>query len=552
MQKSSKLTVVVAALSAAVMSLSACGGSSDTASTDTSTSGNTDQVMSVYGCEPANPLIPTNTNEVCGGNPIDLLFAKLVAYDDKGKTENEVAKEIKASDENKKFTITLNDGWKFTDGTAVTAESFTKAWSYGANVSNAQLSSSFFQNIVGFSDLQKKGVDKNAQLSGLKVVDDKTFTVDLTSPSSVFPTSLGYSAFAPLPDSFFKDPKAFGEKPVGNGPYKFESWTHNDSIKLVKNDDYKGVAPAHNGGITFKMYTDTEPAYADVQAGNLDALETVPASASQTFTTDSSVQAYNKAGSVFQSFSFPATLKHFELGTKEGTLRRQAVSMAINRKQLVDKVLGGIGTPAVDFISPVIPGYSDSLKGNGVLKYNKDEAKKLWAEADEISKWTDSDKLTFAYNTDGGAKPVYDAIVNQVKNTLGINVATNPIPTFSEFRNSITARTMKSAFRTGWQADYPSAENYLSPLYSSAAADGKGSNDGDYKNSEFDALLTKAATASDEDTANESYHAAEELLLRDLPSVPLYYSNAAGVAAKGVKGFKMNWKNLPVYQELTK
>ncbi|MCI1936388.1 MAG: ABC transporter substrate-binding protein, partial [Bifidobacteriaceae bacterium] len=160
MQKSSKLTVVVAALSAAVMSLSACGGSSDTASTDTSTSGNTDQVMSVYGCEPANPLIPTNTNEVCGGNPIDLLFAKLVAYDDKGKTENEVAKEIKASDENKKFTITLNDGWKFTDGTAVTAESFTKAWSYGANVSNAQLSSSFFQNIVGFSDLQKKGVDK--------------------------------------------------------------------------------------------------------------------------------------------------------------------------------------------------------------------------------------------------------------------------------------------------------------------------------------------------------------------------------------------------------
>lgn len=138
MRKSSKLTIVVAALSAAVMSLSACGASSD----DGSANGGADPIISVYGCEPQNPLIPTNVNEVCGGNPIDLLFAKLVAFDSEGEPQNEVAKEIKASDGNKKYTITLNDGWKFSDGTDVTSESFTKAWSYGANVTNAQLSTS--------------------------------------------------------------------------------------------------------------------------------------------------------------------------------------------------------------------------------------------------------------------------------------------------------------------------------------------------------------------------------------------------------------------------
>jgi oligopeptide transport system substrate-binding protein len=111
---------------------------------------------------------------------------------------------------------------------------------------------------------------------------------------------------------------------------------------------------------------------------------------------------------------------------------------------------------------------------------------------------------------------------------------------------------MKSAFRTGWQPDYPSAENYLKPLYSSSAADGNGSNDGDYKNSAFDALISKAASSTSEDDANKDYQAAQELLLKDLPAVPLYYSNANGVAAKGVKGFTMNWKNLPVYQDLTK
>jgi oligopeptide transport system substrate-binding protein len=111
---------------------------------------------------------------------------------------------------------------------------------------------------------------------------------------------------------------------------------------------------------------------------------------------------------------------------------------------------------------------------------------------------------------------------------------------------------MDALFRTGWQADYPAAEDYLTPLYSSAAADGKGSNDGDYKSTEFDNLLTKAASATNESEANKDYQAAEELLFKDLPSVPLYYENASGVAAKGVKNFKMNWKNLPVYQELTK
>jgi oligopeptide transport system substrate-binding protein len=143
----------------------------------------------------------------------------------RGKASNEVAKEIKANSDNTEFTITLKDGWKFSDGTPVTAESFTKAWSYGANATNAQVSSSFFSVIKGYDALQEKGVASDAQLSGLKVVDDSTFTVSLNEASSVFPIMLGYTAYAPLPESFFKDPKAFGEKPVGNGAYKFESWT---------------------------------------------------------------------------------------------------------------------------------------------------------------------------------------------------------------------------------------------------------------------------------------------------------------------------------------
>ncbi|MEE0654277.1 MAG: ABC transporter substrate-binding protein, partial [Bifidobacterium criceti] len=108
------------------------------------------------------------------------------------------------------------------------------------------------------------------------------------------------------------------------------------------------------------------------------------------------------------------------------------------------------------------------------------------------------------------------------------------------------------AFRTGWQPDYPSAENYLYQLYDSAAADGHGSNDGDYKNAEVDALLAKAASATNDDEQIDLYHQAEEILLEQLPAVPLYYSNANGVAAKGVKGFEMDWQNQPIYANMTK
>ena len=546
-----KKALAFAAMACSVaMLLSACGGSnSNAASGDTAGS----NIITAYNSEPQNPLIPGNTNETGGGKPVDLLFSRLVSFDKDGKASNEVAESITPNDDATQYTIKIKSGWKFTDGTPVTAESFTKAWSYVANAKNAQKCSSFFSAIAGYDDLQKDGLKGDEQLSGLKVVDDTTFTVDLNQSDSVFPIKVGYSAFAPLPESFYKDPKAFGEKPVGNGPYKFQSWAHDNQIVLVKNPDYKGNRVAKNDGVTFKVYTKDEAAYADIQSGSLDVMESVPASATKTFQKDSTVQAYNKAGSVIQQFTIPAKLKHFEADTEEGTLRRQAVSMAINRENICKKVLNGTGTPAADFTSPLTPGYSDSLKGSGNLKYNEKKAKELWAKANAISPWTSDDKFTFAYNADGGHEVIYTAVVNSINNVLGAGVAaTNPYPTFNDFRTAVSDRKVNGAFRSGWQPDYPSAENYLVQNFASAAADGNGSNDGDYKNPEFDALCDKAAASKSVADANKLYQQAQEVLLNDLPAVPLYYANAYGVASTGVSGFEMNWQNLPVYENMTK
>ena len=538
-----KTLTVMVACGALVLPLAACGSSS--------AGGSDDNIVRVYGCEPQNPLIPTDTNEVCGGNPETLLFSELIGFDAKGNPKNEVADSIEANGDNTEYTIKLKKGWKFTDGTEVKAENFTRAWSYGANAKNAQLGASFFAPIQGFEDLQKDGLKGDEQLSGLTVVDDYTFTVKLNAPSSVFKTMLGYSGYAPLPDSFFDDPKAFGENPVGNGAYKFDSWDHNQSIKLSKNPDYKGSFPAKNDGVWFMVYTDPQPAYADVEAGNLDSMDTVPTSALSTFESDDQVQAVNEPGNVSQSFTFAANQKHFSLDD-EGRLRRAAVSMAIDREQIIDKVSNGTNTPATDFTAPLIPGYSESVPGNEVLQYNPDKAKELWEQANQIAPWGDDESFDIAYNADGGGKDIYDAICNSIHNTLGIKSQATPYPTFSEMRDDITDRKITTAFRSGWQPDYPSAYSYLYSLYDSESADGKGSNDGDYKNPEFDALIDKANTESSDDAAKQDYQQAQEILFKDLPAVPLWYANNKGVASKNVKGFTLTWQGIEDYRNMTK
>lgn len=538
-----KTLTVMVACGALVLPLAACGSSS--------AGGSDDNIVRVYGCEPQNPLIPTDTNEMCGGDPETLLFSELIGFDAKGNPKNEVADSIEANGDNTEYTIKLKKGWKFTDGTEVKAENFTRAWSYGANAKNAQLGASFFAPIQGFEDLQKDGLKGDEQLSGLTVVDDYTFTAKLNAPSSVFKTMLGYSGYAPLPDSFFDDPKAFGENPVGNGAYKFDSWDHNQSIKLSKNPDYKGSFPAKNDGVWFMVYTDPQPAYADVEAGNLDSMATVPTSALSTFESDDQVQAVNEPGNVSQSFTFAANQKHFSLDD-EGRLRRAAVSMAIDREQIIDKVSNGTNTPAVDFTAPLIPGYSESVPGNEVLQYNPDKAKELWEQANQIAPWGDDESFDIAYNADGGGKDIYDAICNSIHNTLGIKSQATPYPTFSEMRDDITDRKITTAFRSGWQPDYPSAYSYLYSLYDSESADGKGSNDGDYKNPEFDALIDKANTESSDDAVKQDYQQAQEILFKDLPAVPLWYANNKGVAAKNVKGFTLTWQGIEDYRNMTK
>jgi oligopeptide transport system substrate-binding protein len=533
-------TVAVAALSAVALLAAGCG-SGDSDDTATSAAGaKTGGEITVRGCNPQNPLVPSNTTETCGGNVIDAVFSKLVHYNaETAKPELDIAQSIETTD-NQNFTVKLKPGYKFHDGTPVTSKSFVDAWNYAAYGPNAQSSGYFMEPIEGFGDLQCAGTTnpddpcegytpKAKEMTGLKVVDDNTFTIKTTEKVSNLPVRLGYSAFAPLPEAFFKDPKAFGDKPIGAGPYKLDSWTKEQAIVLSKFADYSGDFGGKVDKVTFKIYQDPDAAYNDVIANNLDVTDEIPASAliDDKYKSDLPDRNAQKESGVIQAIT--AAPAKVDPNYADPRIK-QAISMAIDRDTIIKQIFNGTRVPATGWVSPVVDGYKADQCGE-YCKYDPAKAKALLAEAGGFK----GDKITLSYNADAAHKEWTEATCNSIKQALGVECQAVGVVDFATFRSQIADRKMKGLFRTGWQMDYPSIENFLSPIYKTGAS----SNDGDYSNPEFDKLLVEGAAATDPAAANAKYQEAEALLAKDMASIPMWYGKATMGWSNKVTGVKI-------------
>jgi oligopeptide transport system substrate-binding protein len=512
---------------------SACGGGGEGEGEANVPPGEVAGAVTVRGCTPENPFIPTNTNEACGGNVLDNILAKLVRYDAKtAEPINNIAESIE-SDDSQHWTIKLKDGWTFHDGTPVKAKNFVDAWNWGAYGPNAQLNSYFFEPIQGYADVNPsppEGSPPDAQpptptvntMSGLKIVDDLTFEATLAAPKSVFPVMLGYTAFAPLPDSFFADNgAAFGKNPIGAGPYKFVSYTENQSIVLTANTDYQGENKPSVKDVTYKIYQDLDAAYTDLLADNLDINDEIAPSglAGGKYQTDLGERVVEQAEGTTQTITFPLYDPKFPAANAD---LRKAISMAIDRESIVRNVFNDTRIPMTSYVSPVVDGYKEGNCGDACI-FNEAEAKKLFQSAGGFS-----GTLTIAYNADGGHKEWVDATCISINNTLGINCQGKPYVDFATMRAEINDRKMDGLYRTGWQMDYPSIENFLVPIYKTGAS----SNDGEYSNPTFDEQLNKADQAKT-DEANALYQEAEQTLAADMPVIPLWFN-------KTVAGYSNN------------
>lgn len=510
-------TVAVAGISAVALLATACGGSDntdDSGSGETAAEGaSTGGEIVVYGCNPENPLVAGNTGETCGGNVLNVLTSTLVYYDpETAEPQNDIMESIE-TDDNQTFTVTIKKGYMFHDGTEVKAKNFVDAWNYTAFGPNGQEGSYFMSAIEGADEVSAEDATVE-EMSGLAVVDDYTFTIKTTGKVSNLPVRLGYTAFAPQPDVFFEDPEAFGKNPVGAGPYKFDSWTENQEIVVSKFADYSGDFGGNVDKITFKIFQELDPAYAEILAGNLDVINNVPTSAliDEIYQSDLDGRAEQRETSYYgyigMNYQTDPSLADVNV--------RKAISKAIDRQLIIDQVYNGTYVPATGWVSPVVDGYQPDVCGDACV-YDPDAAKTMLDEAGGYD-----GRLTLSYNNDGGHKEWTEATCNSIKNALEIECVATPLVDFSTFLTQLSEREMKGLFRSAWVMDYPSIENYLGPIYGADA----GSNYFDYANQAFTDKLAEADAADTLEDANALYQEAEAILAEDFPTIPLWYGKS--------------------------
>ncbi|WP_326826181.1 peptide ABC transporter substrate-binding protein [Streptosporangium sp. NBC_01756] len=526
---------IIAGTALLALGLAACGGES---STDGGTAAAGQPVRMELG-EPQKLFYPGDTTESEGAEVLGAVFAPLVRYDENKQVVNDVAESIKSTD-NKVWTIELKPGytWQDSAGTALTAQNYVDAWNYSANQDNVQGANGFFSRIEGWADLNP-GEGKTVstkEMKGLKVVDDTTFKVTLTEPFSQFKTMLGYTAFYPLPKAAFGDDgkvtEAYAKQPIGQGYFKMDAPYNkgtSQTIDLTRYDKFPGEKPKFDK-LQFKLYTSAETAFNDLRAGNLDIHDSLPPSAVASAKAELGERYIDQADAGVGYIGFPLQYNKIYSDIRI----REAISMAIDRKTIADTVFSGTRAPADDFINPLLDGYRQGACA--VCTYDPAKAKAQYAEAGGPK------TLELGYNSDGPHKEWIEAVANNLRANLDVQVSVKPFEKFASILDELDDKTYGGMFRMGWAIDYPSAENYLTPVFSTIAIK-TGSNYAGWSNKEFDGLLAKGDAAKTQKDGLQFYQQADDLLIKEMPYVPVYFYRINAAFSQHVKGVRINLLN---------
>ncbi len=479
-----------------------------------------DLVVSIGIGEPKS-LIPSSTTETEGAKVMDALFTSLVDYD-KDMRPVDLAAESITTQDNKVWVIKLLPGWTFHNGEPVIADSYINAWNAGAWGPNAHDGNNFFVKIAGYDAMNptRKGATPTAKkLTGLRKLDDLSFEVTLTSPYVNFKSMLGYTAFLPLPAAAFTDlannqiDPAFQDAPIGQGPFRMQGkWQHDQLIQTVRYEKYAGAGKPHVAGVDFKIYQTQTTQYQDLLAGQLDIVPQIPLENLSGAIADLGARYKTSPASTIQILAFPT----FDPRFSKVEIRR-AISKAIDRDEIIQKIFLTSQAPLRSFVSPLVPGYRPNTCGEACV-FNPQKARALFNAAGGPA--AVKGRIEIAYNVDGGHKPWVDATCNQLRTNLGVECLGNPQPKFAEMLTKAEHKEPMGMFRMGWVFDYPAMENYLWPLYSTHGS----SNYYGYSNPQFDHLVEAGDQAATPEAATALYQQAEDLLVRDVPVLPLRYA----------------------------
>lgn len=435
----------------------------------------------------------------------------------------------KANANNTAWTFTLRKGVRFHDGTAMNADAIvfnlSRWWDKSHPYGFRDQGRTF--EIVGELLGGYKG-DATAVIKNIVKVNDTTVRVDLNKPSSVLPNVMaaGYFGIA-SPTAIKKEGAKYGtpaSKPVGTGPFIFQSWRTGDRVTLLPNKLYWGEK-AKVDQLIIRNIKDASQRLNELKAGTIDFANDLTPDSLKSVQADKNLVAVKRP-----SFNVGFVSMNNRNQYLKNQQVRQAISMAINKKAIVDAFWNGLGVSNASFVPPVMA-WANSSKVPADYKFDPAAAKKMLAEAGypngfSIDLWY----MPVSRPYFPTPKPIAEAIAADLS-AIGIkvNLKTQDWAKYLEDRNKEPGFDM---YMIGWTGDYGDPDNFYGAYYGANASD-----DINWNPANVETLLQQGRAAATQEAKAKVYSQLHEITYNAAYRVPMVHSNPLAAARSYVKGW---------------
>ncbi|HEC1650269.1 TPA: oligopeptide ABC transporter substrate-binding protein OppA [Yersinia enterocolitica] len=455
------------------------------------------------------------------------LFEGLVNQNAQGEVVPGVASHWQTTD-NQTYIFTLRRDAKWSNGDPVTAQDFVYSWR--RLVDPKSLSPfAWFAELAGVENAQQIiAGTMSPDTLGVSAVDQYTLKVKLNRPVPYFPSLTANFSLFPVPQSvvekYGSDWTKVGNL-VGNGAFKLQDRVVNEKLVLVPNEHYWDHANTVLTKVTFIPINQEANATKRYQAGDIDITESFPKNLYQKLLKDIPDQVYtpDQLGTYYYAFNT-------QRAPTNDVRVRKALSYAIDRKIIAEKVLGTGEKPAYHFTPDVTAGYHPVA--NALQQQDQDE---LNAQAKALLHAAGYGpdkplKLSLLYNTSDNNQKLAIAIASMWKKTLGVDVQMIN----QEWKTYIDSRNTGNfdVVRASWVGDYNEPSTFLSLLTSTHSG-----NIAKFQSENYDHVLNEASRQTNPKLLNDDYNKAEQIIAEQVPIAPIYQFTNGRLIKPWVKGY---------------
>lgn len=482
------------------------------------------------GAEPET-LDPHKSTGVPENNILNDIEEGLVAWAADGTITPGIAESWETSDDGLTWTFHLRES-KWSNGDALTAEDFVYSFRRAVDPATASDYAPILAPIVNVESAIAG--EKKPEEIGVAATDPKTLTITLNSPTPYLLGLLAHNISFPVHKATvekFGDQWTRPGNAVTNGAFTISDWVPQSQVTLVKNPNYWDADSVKLDKIVYYPTEDIEEELKRYRAGELDWTYEVPNTQIKWLRENMAEEFHNAP--YLGTYYYVINLTKEPLGSNKAL--REALSLALDRETLVEKITGAGELPAYSWVPPGLNDYvQQSLPFKDTAKEERiAQAKKLLADA---GYGPDNPlKVELLYNTSENHKRIAVAVQAMWKQALGVDVTLHN----EEWKVYLDTRDQKNhqIARAGWIGDYPDPINFLDMFLSTAGP----RNDAGYNNPEYDRLLAEAAApTTDPAKRMELLAQAERIFLDDYAIIPVYHYVTKHMVSKKVAGFEFN------------